>query len=208
MSFDAWLRRLHAAEKTSIISQNCRKIHYRFADGRDEMAEEYNLQTGCCQRRAWRDGAGQPLTRGPAAGVDGGWRLELGDEVRPLNPAADAFVLKESLTEPQLSKRVTRLSIEWRIRNLPYPLPVYAVQPAEEPREAGGDGGGGGRVRYELVVRTTNRKYYKVLPVVELERCETRPVAEAISLQHQHNTLIITVSAGRYMGNRRNSNQL
>lgn len=176
MSFAAWLRLIQTAEKTSIISGEFRKIHYKFKDGR-EMAEEYNLQTGVCARRAWRNATA--LTKGPSAE----WHLELGDVVRPLNPSADQFVVKESLTEPQLSKRVTRVNIEWRIRNLPYPLETYSVQPAT-----------GGRPTFELVVRTTNKKYYKVIPVVELERCETAPDASAISLQHQHNTLIITVS--------------
>lgn len=179
MSFAAWLRLIQTAEKTSIISGEFRKIHYKFKDGR-EMAEEYNLQTGVCARRAWRNATA--LTKGPSAE----WHLELGDVVRPLNPSADQFVVKESLTEPQLSKRVTRVNIEWRIRNLPYPLETYSVQPAAVAT--------GGRPTFELVVRTTNKKYYKVIPVVELERCETAPDASAISLQHQHNTLIITVS--------------
>lgn len=179
MSFAAWLHRIQTAEKTSIISGEFRKFHYKFTDGR-EMAEEYSLQTGVCMRRAWRNATS--LTKGPSAE----WQLELGDVVRPLNPSATQFVVKESLTEPQLSKRVTRVNIEWRIRNLPYPLSTYSVLPATSDS---------GRPAYELVVRTINKKYFKVIPVVELERCETLPDACAISLQHQHNTLIITVES-------------
>lgn len=178
MSFSAWLQQLETAEKTSLITRDVRKIHYKFTDGR-EMAEEYNLTTGVVARRAWRNA--QNLTKGPSAD----WTLELGDTVRELNPSAEQFLVKESLTEPLLSKRVTRVNLEWRIRNLPYPLQTYDVGPFGVDEI--------GERRYAIVVRTTNKKYYKVIPVVELQRCETVPKAADITLQHQSNTLIITV---------------
>lgn len=178
MSFSAWLHRLESAEKTSLLTRDVRKIHYKFPDG-GEMAEEYNLATGVVARRAWR--SAQNLTKGPSAE----WTLELGDTVRELNPSAEQFVVKESLTEPILSKRVTRVNLEWRIRNLPYALQTYEVAPFGVDEI--------GERRYAIVVRTTNKKYYKVIPVVELQRCETVPQASNITVQHQSNTLIITV---------------
>lgn len=92
MSFAGWLTLLQTAEKTSVISGDFRKIHYKLSDGR-EMAEEYSMTTGVISRRAWRPKS--DLTKGPS--VD--WTLELGDVVRPLNPSADTFLVKESLTE-------------------------------------------------------------------------------------------------------------
>lgn len=89
------------------------------------------------------------------------------------------------ILQPILSKRLTKRSIEWRIRNLPYPINTYSVTPSDP--NSGAD-------RYNLVVRTTNKKFYKIIPVLELQRCETLPDPELISVQHQHNTLIITVS--------------
>lgn len=45
-----------------------------------------------------------------------------------------------------------------------------------------------------LVIRTTNKKYFKRLPVPELERANLKPEQERIKFSHQFNTLIITVS--------------
>lgn len=91
MSFAGWLHLLTSAEKTSIISGGFRKIHYSLPDGR-EMAEEYSMATGVITRRAWR---AKSVLKGPSVE----WTVELGDVVRQLNPSADTFVLKESLTE-------------------------------------------------------------------------------------------------------------
>lgn len=82
--------------------------------------------------------------------------------------------------QPILSKRITRNNIEWRIRNLPYPLEIYNVT-ADESKNA-------------IVVRTTNKKYFKEIYVPELSRCGLLPSQDAITLAHQHNTLIISVS--------------
>lgn len=82
--------------------------------------------------------------------------------------------------QPILSKRITRHSIEWRIRNLPYSIETYAV--------AANTG------QPSITVRTTNKKYFKNIHVPELERCLLQTEQDAISLKHQLNTLIITVS--------------
>lgn len=92
MSFAAWINLLQNAEKTSIISGDSRKIHYSLADGR-EMSEEYSMTTGVILKRAWK--AKSLLSKGPSTE----WTVELGDVVRQLNPSADTFVVKESLTE-------------------------------------------------------------------------------------------------------------
>lgn len=89
MSFAEWLNLIRAAEKSSIISGNLRKVHYTFPDGR-EMVEEYSLETGIIQRRAWRkkqDLRGEP-----------DWEIELGDCVKDLRMGGE-FLLKESNTE-------------------------------------------------------------------------------------------------------------
>lgn len=47
---------------------------------------------------------------------------------------------------------------------------------------------------YSLIVRTTNKKYYKKLPVPDLERLEIALEQENVAFTHKFNTLIITVS--------------
>lgn len=84
------------------------------------------------------------------------------------------------IEQPILTKRITRINIEWRIRNLPYPLETYAVTVDA--------------TRKTIIVRTTNKKYYKEIPMPELTRCNIVPEQDHLKLMHQHNTLIITVN--------------
>ncbi|XP_030372631.1 protein DPCD [Scaptodrosophila lebanonensis] len=182
MSYQNWLNYLQSAEKNSMISGRLRKVLYKFPDGK-QMAEEYNMDTGIVQRRAWRKC--KQLMGEPE------WEVELGEEPKQLNwggnkdKGADAdsatgeeFTVRESNTAPLLTKRVTKKNIEWRIRNMPYPLTVYNVKADAE--------------KHAIVVSTSNRKYYKVIYVPDLDRCGLPPVQANITIHHQFNTLIIT----------------
>ncbi|XP_017487223.1 PREDICTED: protein DPCD [Rhagoletis zephyria] len=182
MSYENWLNYLRSAEKNSMISGRCRKVFYKFPDGQ-QMAEEYSMDTGIVQRRAWRKC--KQLMGEPE------WEIELGETPRQINQCAgggDAdnsaiandFTLTESNSAPMLTKRITKKNIEWRIRNLPYPIEVYQVSADAEKRA--------------IIVRTINKKYYKVITVPELDRCNLLPSQENISTHHQYNTLIITYS--------------
>lgn len=88
MSFTNWINQIKLAEKKSLIQGKCRKIHYKFPDG-TEMAEEYSMDTGVVQKRAWK--------KQGKLGGESDWVLELGDVVRPLNDTN--FTVKESNTE-------------------------------------------------------------------------------------------------------------
>lgn len=63
---------------------------------------------------------------------------------------------------------------------MPYPLEVYSVVVDSE--------------NSCLIVRTTNKKYYKKFRVPELDRVNLVPRQDAIQFTHKYNTLIITVS--------------
>ena len=78
-----------------------------------------------------------------------------------------------------LSKRITRHAIEWRIRNLSYPVETYNITCTNDK---------------DIVVKTTNKKYYKKINVPEFDRCNYTPVQESLSFKHSNNTLIITVN--------------
>ncbi|KAL9906306.1 protein DPCD [Glossina fuscipes] len=178
MSYGKWLNYLNSAEKSSVINGRSRKIHYKFPDGQ-QMAEEYSMDTGVLQKRGWRKS--QQLLG------ESEWEVEVGEDYRQLGCAGDTeqmsngdnnFTVKISNTEPILSKRITKKNIEWRIRNLPYPITVYQVI-ADCTKRA-------------IVVKTTNKKYYKVIKVEELDRCELLPSQANLSTHHQYNTLIIT----------------
>jgi hypothetical protein len=82
--------------------------------------------------------------------------------------------------QPIVTRRTTKTVLEWRIRNLPYPKDVYSIT-------ADDDG--------TIIVRTSNKKYFKKLVVPDLDRAGLKPEQERISFTHQYNTLIITVSS-------------
>uniref|UniRef100_A0A1L8DDF3 Protein DPCD n=1 Tax=Nyssomyia neivai TaxID=330878 RepID=A0A1L8DDF3_9DIPT len=168
MSFTEWLNLIRAADKSSIITGGQRKVHYTFPDGR-EMVEDYSLDTGIIQRRAWRkkkDLRGEP-----------DWELELGDCVKDLRVGGE-FLMRESNTEPIISKRITKTNLEWRIRNLPYPIETYSVTVDVE--------------KQSIIVRTTNKKFFKIIQLPDLQRCNTLPSQQNVSIKHQYNTLIIS----------------
>ncbi|XP_026464107.1 protein DPCD [Ctenocephalides felis] len=164
-----WLSLLRKAEKSSMIQDKVKKIHYKFNDGR-EMVEEYNTETNVLSRRAWK--------KNTELGGQGKWVIELGEPLPQQIQAPDTTGIVESNTEPTILKRMTRINIEWRIRNLPYPLGTYAVS-----ADANKD---------RIIVRTTNKKYYKEIEVPELKRTGLKPEQSRIQINHQFNTLIIT----------------
>lgn len=102
MSFANWLDKIRNAEKTSNINGRSRRISYKFVDGQ-EMVEEYSMDTGVVQRRAWK--------REKTLGGEPDWEIEMGDTIRSLN-SQDKFVVRESVTEVRLKvtdKMCTRL---------------------------------------------------------------------------------------------------
>nr|CAI5851876.1 unnamed protein product [Callosobruchus analis] len=166
-----WFTRLQNAKKSCIVDRNLKKIHYAFENG-EEMVEEYNLETNVITRRAWK-------RKGELEG-EGKWDIEIGDP-EPNYEKKDEEVIKESPNQPFVSRRITKLNLEWRIRNLPYPLNTYSVT-------VDNDCNGGGC----LVVRTTNKKYYKRLPVTDLNRLYLPLEQDSVSFSHKFNTLVIT----------------
>ena len=167
MAADQWLNLIQSAKKTAIIQDGKRKIHFLMEDGR-EMVEEYHLETNVLVRRAWREKG--------KLGQDVDWNVEVGDP-QPKQNNIEIYGIEESSTAPFITRRVTKTSLEWRIRNLPYPQDVFSVT-AED------DG--------TITVRTSNKKYFKRISVPDLERAGLKPEQSRISFTHQYNTLIIT----------------
>lgn len=164
-----WYKMLMNAEKSCLKDDKIKKIHYKLEDGR-EMVEEYNIDTQVLLRRAWKVRA--------QLGGEGKWDVEIGDPIQDGTPHVETAEIMESKDQPVLSRRNTRVNLEWRIRNLPYPIEVYSIAANNEDKC--------------IVIRTTNRKYYKKLQVPELERLNI-PIEQAnISSIHKFSTLIVT----------------
>lgn len=122
MSYREWLELLNSAEKASIISGRCRKIHYKFPRGGHQMIEEYSLDTGVLLRRAWKR---QKELRGDPA-----WEIELGDSIPDVARGDDGgFIMKESNSE------VGKLGFRDSFYNI-WPLPAIPYQ-EKHPTEPG-----------------------------------------------------------------------
>ncbi|KAL1501607.1 hypothetical protein ABEB36_006904 [Hypothenemus hampei] len=163
-----WFTKLKNAKKSCIIDGNLKKIHYDFGDGK-EMVEEYDLTTNCVTRRAWRY---KKDLKSESA-----WEIEVGDP-EPNYNVEEKCMIREDPSQPFVSRRITKKSLEWRIRNLPYPVDVYSVTIEKE--------------TYSLIVRTSNKKYYKKVLIPDLERLGIQLEQENVSFTHKFNTLIIT----------------
>ncbi|GJQ74190.1 hypothetical protein Trydic_g19103 [Trypoxylus dichotomus] len=163
-----WLTKLRNAKKTCLMQGNLKKVHYEL-EKKMEMVEEYNMDTGVLTRRAWR--------RQTNLGGEGDWEIEIGDP-EPSRFQKDAWLIKEGQDQPFVTRRITKHILEWRIRNLPYPMEMYSVTADAENRC--------------LVVRTTNKRYFKKLSIPELDRVNLVPQQDAINFIHKYNTLIIT----------------
>ncbi|XP_044761866.1 protein DPCD-like [Coccinella septempunctata] len=163
-----WLEELQEAKKSSIVDHTLKKVLYEFKDGR-ELVEEYDLQTNMITRRAWKvkDQIGKQKE----------WDIELGDP-EPNIEDLNRLSIRENSSQPIVSRRNTKNNLEWRIRNLPYPINTYSVICDDE--------------KETIVVRTSNKKYFKTLTVPELQRIGLRPKQDNVSFVHKCNTLIIT----------------
>ncbi|MEQ2304310.1 hypothetical protein AMECASPLE_025715 [Ameca splendens] len=168
MAVKNWIDVLKSSQKTALIHDGKKKIHYLFTDGK-EMAEEYDLKTDELISRKWRQKS--------TLGVQGVWQVEVGE---PLNlPAGlDCDVIKENCSNPVFMRKDTKSSFQWRIRNLPYPKDVFSV--SVEPSERC------------IVIKTTNKKYYKKFSVPDLDRSELPLDGSALSYTHANNTLIVS----------------
>lgn len=81
--------------------------------------------------------------------------------------------------QPICVRRDTRRAFQWRIRNLPYPLSTYSVTVSDE---------------NEIVIRTSNKKYFKKLKIPDMDRCNLSLDASSLTFAHANNTLIVQVS--------------
>ncbi|NP_001316671.1 protein DPCD isoform 1 [Homo sapiens] len=180
MAVTGWLESLRTAQKTALLQDGRRKVHYLFPDGK-EMAEEYDEKTSELLVRKWRVKS--------ALGAMGQWQLEVGDPA-PLGAGnLGPELIKESnaneqssswicLLQPIFMRKDTKMSFQWRIRNLPYPKDVYSVSVDQKERC--------------IIVRTTNKKYYKKFSIPDLDRHQL-PLDDALlSFAHANCTLIIS----------------
>uniref|UniRef100_A0A1B6CBF2 Protein DPCD n=1 Tax=Clastoptera arizonana TaxID=38151 RepID=A0A1B6CBF2_9HEMI len=170
MAHKFWLDQIKTSEKTCCIVNGCRKVHYKFLDKR-EMVEEYSLETNVLLRRAWKNNNQISSRQGNV------WEVEIGDPESQYQEL-ETVGIKENSDAPYVTRRITKTNLEWRIRNLPFPIETYSVT-AEPENKC-------------ITIRTTNKKYYKRLAIPDLERVGVLPDQKSLQFTHKFNTLIIT----------------
>ncbi|XP_070541053.1 protein DPCD-like [Ptychodera flava] len=166
MAMSSWQDALRSARKTALVQDGRKKVHYLFKDGR-EMTEEYELKTNDLLVRKWK--------KKSVLGGEGKWEFEIGE---PLSQVSlETVSLRESSSNPMLSRKDTKLAFQWRIRNLPYPIDTYDVTVDRENKV--------------IVVRTKNKKYFKKISIPDIDRVNLPLESSALSIAHANNTLII-----------------
>lgn len=74
-------------------------------------------------------------------------------------------------------RKDTEDRFEWRIRNLPYPKETYSVEVDH--------------VKQDIVLKTTNKKYYKRIDIPDLKRVGIKLEESEVAWKYQNNTVII-----------------
>ncbi|KAG5475128.1 hypothetical protein CUR178_04579 [Leishmania enriettii] len=159
-----------AESRSSVIRGDRKIITSKFTDG-SEMIEEYDVVTDALLLRKRRS-----LN---SLGGFSEWLIEVGTEAPSRN--LDRSLIAEASGSPVVVRQDTKESYVVRIRNLPYPRDVFSVAVERE----GGDSIG------KIVVRTSNKKYFKRLDIPDLERARVPLESAHLSYYVQHQTLII-----------------
>mmetsp|Transcript_25708 Transcript_25708/g.59286 ORF Transcript_25708/g.59286 Transcript_25708/m.59286 type:complete len:195 (-) Transcript_25708:175-759(-) len=152
---------------TAVVTGGRKKIHSTWPDGM-EMVQEYDTTTDLLVHRRVR-------TKTRLGGI-APWVIEVGEAERPAGGAD--LLLAESSDNPILMRKDTKEAFQWRIRNLPYPADVYSVTVNPEEKK--------------LVVRTSNKKYFKKIDIPDMEQALQPFEQEAVSFNHANRTLVIS----------------
>ena len=91
--------------------------------------------------------------------------------------------LKESSQNPIFVRMDSKEVFQWRIRNLPYPPETYSVSVDHAERK--------------LVVRTSNKKYFRRFGVPEMDLLGLPLSDAALTFAHANNTLVICYAKPR-----------
>eukprot|EP00474_Spongospora_subterranea_P011056 CRZ11514.1 hypothetical protein [Spongospora subterranea] len=153
--------------RTTVVAGGRRKIHTTFHDG-TEMVEEYDLRTDDLVVRKCR---GKTML-----GAIQDWKYEVGNPGSS-GAAAANDTLKESSNSPIVTRKDTPNTIEFRIRNLFYPAYIYDVSVDNTAQD--------------IVVRTSNKKYFKRIAIPEINRLGIMLSSRSLSWQYGNNTLLL-----------------
>eukprot|EP00467_Chlorarachnion_reptans_P016672 CAMPEP_0114519642 /NCGR_PEP_ID=MMETSP0109-20121206/19125_1 /TAXON_ID=29199 /ORGANISM="Chlorarachnion reptans, Strain CCCM449" /LENGTH=188 /DNA_ID=CAMNT_0001700421 /DNA_START=179 /DNA_END=745 /DNA_ORIENTATION=- len=144
-----------------------RKKHTSWPDG-SEMIEEYDIASARLVLRKIRSKS--------KLGKLSDWKVLLGEaEVKNFDPGRD--LIASSNKNPQFIQQDTRTHFQWRIRNIPYDRSVYQLSIDHN--------------RQQIVLRTTNKKYFKRIDVPSMKALGIKLSDKPLSYTHSNETLIL-----------------
>lgn len=106
------------------------------------------------------------------------WRTVVGEpDSKAFNP--DRQLIARSTSNPVFLRQDSPSHFQWRVRNIPYERSVYRL--SIDPK------------RQQIVLRTTNKKYFKRIDVPEMKALDMklRDDPQVLTYTHQSNTLVI-----------------
>lgn len=157
-------------KRMCVISEGRKKVHTTYPDG-SEMVEEFDERSDVLLLRKSK--------KANNLGRQAEWVYEVGQAPpKHFDPSSD--FMQASSGNPLFLRKDTPEVFQWRIRNLGYPDNVYSVT--------------NDHAKQQIVVRTSNKKYFKRIDVPDLQRLGLKLKDELLSWKHQYDTLIISYS--------------
>ena len=152
-----------------VIAGGRRKVHYLYTD-ESEMVEEFDINSNECLLRKVKKHKDFGTSE---------WEYEIGHPIDVnFNPETD--ILAPSSKNPIFTRKDTEARFEWRIRNLVYPKEVYSVEVDHN--------------KQEIVLRTSNKKYFKRFCISDLKRAGIKLEARLLDIEYANNTLVVSYS--------------
>lgn len=181
-----------AEPRSSVIVAGKRQITSKYTDGA-EVYEEYDVVTDDLLLRKRR--------QKNSFGAMSDWVVEIGTDVKSHTKNLHQNLIVESSGSPELVRQDTKEAHVFRIRNLPYPKEVFSVtieksSPSTSSASKDSDAAnatGEKKIEVgEIVVRTSNKRYFKRIDIPDMVRANIPLDASHLSFDVKHNTLIIT----------------
>lgn len=155
---------------TSFVRGGRRQVQTSFPDG-SELVEEFDAASGRCLMRKRKAVS--------TIGRQAEWAWEIGEA--PIARVGDSTPMVPSAENPAFARSDSGGDFVWRVRNLAYPKSTYSVtaEPGAMPAEG------------RIVIRTSNKKYFKKIEVPEMARLGLALDAAALSWEHSGTTLLV-----------------
>ena len=150
-----------------MMSGGRKKVHTTWDDIGIEMVEEYDATTDQLLLRK--------LRKETVGARESKWEIEVGEDSQAVG--ADALLV-ESSSQPSMTRKDTKDCFQWRVRNIEYPPEVYEITADTE--------------KNQIVVRTTNKKWFKRISIPDMERMGLIVEQSGIKFTHANRTLVVS----------------